>query len=130
MVKNFHFCTSSRLTLGVHPVSYQMVPGAFTLGIKRPRREADNSNQCRGQINVDLYTHFSTRLHGVVLTELCIRTISPLALMSKSTAVSNKVLLSLLLFCCFSFHNTNNDIMPIHKSWFIKAILLFPIALL
>jgi hypothetical protein len=28
---------------GAHPASYQWVPGVLSLGIKRPRREADHS---------------------------------------------------------------------------------------
>jgi hypothetical protein len=36
-----------------YPASYAMGTVALSPGIKRPRREADHTNQCRGQENVD-----------------------------------------------------------------------------
>jgi hypothetical protein len=43
-----------------------MGTGGFSLGVKRPGREADHS-QLPGSENVDLYIHSPIRLHGVVL---------------------------------------------------------------
>jgi hypothetical protein len=42
-VKNFYFSKSSRLALGSAQIPIQWVPGAFSLGVKRPGREVDHS---------------------------------------------------------------------------------------
>jgi hypothetical protein len=43
------------------------VPGALSRGVKRPAREDDHSNYCRGQeYVVDLYVHSPVRLHGAM----------------------------------------------------------------
>jgi hypothetical protein len=67
MVKNFYFSMLSRPALGSTQPPLQWVPGALSPGVKRPGREADHSNLCRGQENVDLYILSPIRLHGVVL---------------------------------------------------------------
>jgi hypothetical protein len=41
--KNFHFSMSSRQALGSTQRRIQWVPGALSLGLKRPGREADHS---------------------------------------------------------------------------------------
>jgi flagellar basal body-associated protein FliL len=48
----------------------QWVQGAFSLGVKRPRREADHSPPSSAEVKecVELYLHSPTRLHGVVLS--------------------------------------------------------------
>jgi hypothetical protein len=68
-VKNFHFSMSSRLALGFTQPPIQWVPGALSLGVKRPVREADHSPPASAEVkkNVDLYIHSPIRLHGVVL---------------------------------------------------------------
>jgi len=50
-----------------HPASY---PGAPSLGVKRPVREADHSPPSSAEIRecVELYLHSPIRLHGVVLS--------------------------------------------------------------
>jgi hypothetical protein len=53
---------------GAHPGSYPMGgEGRFPWGIKRVGREADHSSPASAEvkINVDLYIHFSIRLHDV-----------------------------------------------------------------
>jgi hypothetical protein len=47
----------------------QLIPGALSLGVKRPRREADRSPPSSAEVKecVDLYLHSQIRLHGVVL---------------------------------------------------------------
>jgi hypothetical protein len=40
---NFSFTTASRTALGPTQLRIQWVPGALSLGVKRPRREADHS---------------------------------------------------------------------------------------
>jgi hypothetical protein len=42
-VKIFHFCMSSRPALGSTKPPIQWVPGAISLGVRRPGREADHS---------------------------------------------------------------------------------------
>jgi hypothetical protein len=48
----------------------QLVPGALSLGLKRPRREADHSPPSSSEVKewVELYLHSPIRLHGVVLS--------------------------------------------------------------
>jgi hypothetical protein len=55
---------------GAHPAPYPMVPGVLSLGVKRPRREADHSPPSSAEVKecVELYLHFPIRLHGVVLS--------------------------------------------------------------
>jgi hypothetical protein len=67
--KNFHFSMSSRPALGPtqHPI--QWVSGAFSLGVKRPEREADHSSSTSAEVK-KTYVYTSTppiRLHGLVL---------------------------------------------------------------
>jgi hypothetical protein len=47
----------------------QWVPGALSLGVKRPEREADHSPPSSAEVKecVELYLHSPTRLHGMVL---------------------------------------------------------------
>jgi hypothetical protein len=42
---------------GAHPASYQWVPGALSLGVKRPGREADHSPPSSAEVKecVELY---------------------------------------------------------------------------
>jgi hypothetical protein len=44
---------------GAHPASYSWVPGAFSLGLKRQRREADHSPPSSAEVKkcVELYLH-------------------------------------------------------------------------
>jgi hypothetical protein len=65
----FLFTTASRTTLGPtqHPI--QWVPGALSLGVKRPGREADHSPPCSAEFK-NVWSYTSTPpigLHGVVL---------------------------------------------------------------
>jgi hypothetical protein len=55
--------------LGSTQPPIKWVPGVLSLGVKRPGREADHSPPASAEVeeNVDLYIHFPTRLHGVVL---------------------------------------------------------------
>jgi hypothetical protein len=58
------------MVLGPTQPPIQWVPGALSLGVKRPRREADHSHPSSAEVNecVELYHHSSVRLHGVVLS--------------------------------------------------------------
>jgi hypothetical protein len=49
---------------GSHPTSIQWVPGALSLGIKRPEREADHSLPFSAEVKecVELYLHSSNTL--------------------------------------------------------------------
>jgi hypothetical protein len=53
---------------GAHPTSYPI--GAFSLGVKRPRREADHSPPSRPEIKKAWIYIFTPliRLHGVALS--------------------------------------------------------------
>jgi hypothetical protein len=55
---------------GVRPASYPMVPGALSLGVKRPEREAHYSPPSSAEVKeyVELYIHSPIRIHGVVLS--------------------------------------------------------------
>jgi hypothetical protein len=57
-------------TLGSTQPPIQWVPGALSLGIMRPGREADHSPPSSAEVKecVELYIHSSIRLHGVVLS--------------------------------------------------------------
>jgi hypothetical protein len=56
---NFFFTTVSRTALGPTQPPIQWLPGALSLGVKRPGREADNSPQCSAEVKewVELYLH-------------------------------------------------------------------------
>jgi hypothetical protein len=66
----FLFTTASRMALRPNQPPIQGVPGALSLGVKRPGREADNSPSSSAKVkNEWSYTSTSsTRLHGVVLS--------------------------------------------------------------
>jgi hypothetical protein len=63
----FLFITASRTALGPTQPDIQWVPGALSLGVKRPGREADHSPPSSAEIKecVELYLHSPIRLHGV-----------------------------------------------------------------
>jgi hypothetical protein len=55
---------------GAHPASYPMGTGTLSLGVKRPRREADHSPPSSAEVKNE-WSYTSTppiRLHGVVLS--------------------------------------------------------------
>jgi hypothetical protein len=56
----FLFTTASRMALGPTQPPIQWVPGAPSLGVKRPGREADHSSPSSAEIKewVELYFHF------------------------------------------------------------------------
>jgi hypothetical protein len=64
----FLFTTASRPALG--PTQIQWIPGALSLGVKRPRREADHLPPSSAEVkNARSYTSTpAIRLHGVVLS--------------------------------------------------------------
>jgi hypothetical protein len=66
----FLFTTASRLALGPTQPPIQLVPGALSLGVKQPGREADHSPQSSDEVkNVWSYTSAPIlRLNGVVLS--------------------------------------------------------------
>jgi hypothetical protein len=55
---------------GAHPASYPVGTSSFTLGVKRPGREADHSPPSSAEVKecMELYLHFPIRFHGVVLS--------------------------------------------------------------
>jgi hypothetical protein len=55
----FLFTTASRTALGPTQPRIQWVPGALSLGVKRPRREADHSPPSSAEVKewVGLYLH-------------------------------------------------------------------------
>jgi hypothetical protein len=57
----FLFTTAYRTALGPTQPSIQWVPGALSLGLKQPRREADHSPPFSAEVKeyVDLYLHSS-----------------------------------------------------------------------
>jgi hypothetical protein len=63
------FTTASRPALGPTQPPLQWVPGATSLGVKRPGREADHSLPSSADVK-NAWNHTSTtvRLHGVVLS--------------------------------------------------------------
>jgi hypothetical protein len=67
---NFKIVTSFRPALGPTQPPTQWVPGALSLGVKRPRRETDHSHpSCAEVKNAWCYTSTPPiRLHGVVLS--------------------------------------------------------------
>jgi hypothetical protein len=66
----FLFTTASRMALGPIQPPFQWVPGAFSLGVKRPGREADHSPPSNAEVKecVELYLHSPIRLHWMVLS--------------------------------------------------------------
>jgi hypothetical protein len=66
----FPFIIASRPVLGPTQPPIQWVPGALSLGIKRPRREAYHSLPSSAEVKecVELYLHSPTSSHGVVLS--------------------------------------------------------------
>jgi hypothetical protein len=66
----FFFTTASRTALGPTHPPIQRVPGALSLGIKRPGREADQSPPSSAEVKecMELYLHSPIRLHGLVLS--------------------------------------------------------------
>jgi hypothetical protein len=66
----FLFTTASRTVLGATQPSIQWVPGALSLGVKRPESEADHSPASSAEVK-NAWSCTSTppvRLHGVVLS--------------------------------------------------------------
>jgi hypothetical protein len=66
----FLFTTASRTALGSTQRPIQWVPGALSLGVKRPVREADHSPTSNAEVkNAWSYTSIPpVRLHGAVLS--------------------------------------------------------------
>jgi hypothetical protein len=65
----FLFTTASRTALGPTQPPIQWVPGALSLGVKRPEREDEHSPPSSAEVKcVELYLHSPIRLHGVVLS--------------------------------------------------------------
>jgi hypothetical protein len=66
----FLFTTASRTALRTTQPPIQWVPGALSLGVKRPGREADHSPSSSAEVKecVELYLHSPIRLHGMVLS--------------------------------------------------------------
>jgi hypothetical protein len=67
-VKNFLFPKLSRPALKSTQPPIQWVPGALSLGVKRPGREVDHSPPTSAEVKkMWIYTSTPVRLHGVVL---------------------------------------------------------------
>jgi hypothetical protein len=66
----FLFTTASQPTLGPTQPPIQWVPGTLSLGVKRPRSEADHSPPSSGEVKecVELYLHSPIHLRGMVLS--------------------------------------------------------------
>jgi hypothetical protein len=66
----FLFTTASRLALEPTQSPIQWIPGALSLGVKRPGLEADYSPPPSAEVRqyVEFYLHSPVRLHGVVLS--------------------------------------------------------------
>jgi hypothetical protein len=63
----FLLTTASRTALGPTEPPNQWVPGALSLGVKRPGRGADHSPPSSAEVKEWRYTSTPTiRLHGVV----------------------------------------------------------------
>jgi hypothetical protein len=64
------FATASRMTLGPTQPPIQWVPGALSLGVKRPRRETEHLPPSSAEVKecAELYLHSPICLHGVVLS--------------------------------------------------------------
>jgi hypothetical protein len=70
-VEIFLFTTAvSRTAFGPTQPPIQWVPGALSVGVKLPGREADHSPPSSAEVKdlVELYLYSPTRLHGVVLS--------------------------------------------------------------
>jgi hypothetical protein len=67
---NFLFTTASRTALTPTQPPIQWVPGALSLGVKRPEREADHSPPSSAEVKerVNYISTLPKRLHGVVLS--------------------------------------------------------------
>jgi hypothetical protein len=66
----FLFTTASRTALGPSQPPIQWVPGALSLGVKRPGCESDHSPPSSAEVK-NAWSYISTppvRLHGVVLS--------------------------------------------------------------
>jgi hypothetical protein len=65
----FLFTTASRMVLGPIQPPIQWVPGALSLGVEQPRREANHSPPSSAEVKewVALYFHSPIRLNGVAL---------------------------------------------------------------
>jgi hypothetical protein len=66
----FLFTTMSRRVLGPIQPPILWVPGALSLGVKWPEREADHSPTSNAEVKqcVELYLHFPIRFHGTMLS--------------------------------------------------------------
>jgi hypothetical protein len=66
----FLFTTAPRTALGPSQPPIQWIPGALSLGVKRPGCEADSSPPPSAEVKerVELYLHSPILLHGVVLS--------------------------------------------------------------
>jgi hypothetical protein len=66
----FLFTTASRPALGPTMLPIQWVPGALSLGVKRPGHEAGHSLPPSAEVKqcVELYLHSPIRLYGEVLS--------------------------------------------------------------
>jgi hypothetical protein len=66
----FLFTTVFRTTLGPTQPPIQWVPGALSLGVKRPGCETDHLPPSRAEVKecVELYLYFPISLRGVVLS--------------------------------------------------------------
>jgi hypothetical protein len=64
----FIFTIASRTSLGPTQLHNQWVPGALSLGVKRPGREVGPPSSAEVKEWVELYFHSPIRLHGVVLS--------------------------------------------------------------
>jgi hypothetical protein len=66
----FVFATASTPAVGPIQPPIQWVPGALSLDVKRPAREANHSHPSNAEVKecVELYFHFPIRLHGVALS--------------------------------------------------------------
>jgi hypothetical protein len=65
----FLFTTASRKTLEPTQPPIQWVPGALSLGVMQPGREADYSHPSSAEVEecVDIHLYYPMRLRGVVL---------------------------------------------------------------
>jgi hypothetical protein len=61
MVKNFVFSASSRSAVGPTQPPIKWVPGALSLGVKRPGREADHSAPTSAEVKKTIYTFTPSR---------------------------------------------------------------------
>jgi hypothetical protein len=66
----FLFDTVSRPAMGPTQHPMRWVPGALSLGIKRPEHEAEYAPPSSAEVKecVELHLHSPIRLHGVVLS--------------------------------------------------------------